>query len=357
MEETIPSIREVVADSKNEIEKAQQPKEIDVTPAEEAGTVSPVAGGCAMCHGEGWVFFGGIGEQCLACEGTGDAHAAIDVPLMKSNQIRVLTPWKEGAWVFDDPTVGLNREPFVTSFGEIIDTMVKGIKDAEDGFMLWFSGEPFEGANEVFSLANKDGKENRCGNDYKYDKDGRIGWLCPAMYKYFNIAPQNMYFKCEALANKRPVIGRKLEAVFEKFFTSPQMLHKMMREMAGVLGYHVSPSIPDDVTKTATDFFKLDKRFKAEKYVTKDDKYYWSISMMGTPEEVAAILAKVYELVGAHDLRLFAEHVEVDGKKFGTVRVETGVYEPEDVFSVSKYPKFQGWGVEGFNRWGHYDFD
>ena len=347
--ETTPSIREVVADLQNEIEKARQQKEIDPTPAEEAGIESPVAlpvitRYCKECEGSGWYIENGIGMECTACKGTGDvaepmvpAIPAEPVPLMKANQIRVITPWKAGAWIFDDETVGLNQEPFVTSFGDIIDTMVKGIKDAQDGFMLWFSGEPFDGANETFSLANKDGKECKGGNDYRYDKDGRVGWLCPAMYKYFNIAPQKMYFKCEALKNKRPILGRKLEGIFNNYFEKPTLFHKMMREMAIAMGYHVTPKMPEEVKAVEKEMAKVSPLFKTTRHVTAEDKYYWCFSLMAAPEEVANLLKPVYAIIGINDLQLFVEDITVDKKKFGTIRVETGVYEPGSVFEVNKY--------------------
>ena len=63
------------------------------------------------------------------------------------NSIMILMPYKYyGSWVFDDPAVGLVREPFVAGIDTMIDQMVKDIPDAENGFKLWYSPRrPFPG--------------------------------------------------------------------------------------------------------------------------------------------------------------------------------------------------------------------
>ena len=56
------------------------------------------------------------------------------------NAIVLIQPYRhEGVWVFDDETVGLVREPFVSGADVIIDRMVEGIPGAEKGFNLFFS--------------------------------------------------------------------------------------------------------------------------------------------------------------------------------------------------------------------------
>jgi hypothetical protein len=63
-----------------------------------------------------------------------------------ANVLMVIAPyWFEGTWVFDDPAVGLNREPFVLGVPEMIDELVKDIPDAREGFRLIFSERPFPG--------------------------------------------------------------------------------------------------------------------------------------------------------------------------------------------------------------------
>jgi hypothetical protein len=64
-----------------------------------------------------------------------------------SNSILVVAPYRySGTWVFDDPRVGLQAEPF------------------------WYYSE-------------------------KYDQEG---WLCPALFQYFRRAPKDIYVKAEA---------------------------------------------------------------------------------------------------------------------------------------------------------------
>jgi hypothetical protein len=62
------------------------------------------------------------------------------------NSILVIHPYKsDGVWMFDDPSVGLQREPFVAGADLIIDRMVEGIPNAEDGVTMFFSASQFPG--------------------------------------------------------------------------------------------------------------------------------------------------------------------------------------------------------------------
>ena len=52
-----------------------------------------------------------------------------------ANSIAVLMPYRHaGTWVFDDPAVGLRREPFVAGIPEMMDQLVEDIPDAD---RLW----------------------------------------------------------------------------------------------------------------------------------------------------------------------------------------------------------------------------
>ena len=56
------------------------------------------------------------------------------------NAILTIEPYRhDGAWVFDEPRVGLHREPFVSGIIEMIDRLVVGIPDAAQGFRLRFA--------------------------------------------------------------------------------------------------------------------------------------------------------------------------------------------------------------------------
>ena len=64
------------------------------------------------------------------------------------NAIGVIAPYKyEGMWVFDDPAVGLVREPFVAGIDTMIDKAVTIIPNAERGFRAIFSAMPFPGTD------------------------------------------------------------------------------------------------------------------------------------------------------------------------------------------------------------------
>src|SRR5207247_1944864 len=86
--------------------------------------------------------FQGTGAQRRQGRGRGPAaHTTMN------NALFVIEPYKSnGTWVFDDPRVGLEREPFVAGMPEIIDLAVRDIPNAEAGFTLIFSANPFPGA-------------------------------------------------------------------------------------------------------------------------------------------------------------------------------------------------------------------
>src|SRR2546428_423082 len=58
--------------------------------------------------------------------------------------ILLIAPYRhEGMWVFDDPKVGLDKEPFISGIDTMIDRVVASIPNAERGFRLLFSTTPF----------------------------------------------------------------------------------------------------------------------------------------------------------------------------------------------------------------------
>ncbi|MBW2645956.1 MAG: hypothetical protein JRE23_07235 [Deltaproteobacteria bacterium] len=109
-----------------------------------------------------------------------------------ANSIFVVSPYKYyGTWVFDDPRVGLVREPFVAGIPEMIDKLVKDIPNADQGFRLLFSASPFPG----YTLKLTWVREERGGNWYFCKEYNSEGWLCPALFKYFDEAPKEIYGK------------------------------------------------------------------------------------------------------------------------------------------------------------------
>jgi hypothetical protein len=111
------------------------------------------------------------------------------------NSIISIHPYKhDGMWVFDDESAGLDKEPFVAGADTIIDKMVAGISDAAAGFTLIFSANPFPGHQAVFEWR----RSEFGGNWYFSPAHDMEGWLCPALFKYFDAAPERIYVQCKA---------------------------------------------------------------------------------------------------------------------------------------------------------------
>ena len=111
-----------------------------------------------------------------------------------ANNIMVIFPYQEeNTWVFDDSTAGLSKEPFVCGIPEMIDIMVQNIPNADKGFRMLFSDNPFPNYQVELAFV----KEEYGGNWYKWEKQNLSGWLCPAMFKYFVDTPKNIYCKAE----------------------------------------------------------------------------------------------------------------------------------------------------------------
>ena len=113
---------------------------------------------------------------------------------MKKNVLVIIAPyWYEGTWVFDDESAGLHREPFVEGVPEIIDAAVTDIPGARDGFRLTFSAAPFPGVGLELTWI----REEFGGHWYKSEQTGREGWLCPALFKYFDEPPKKIFARAE----------------------------------------------------------------------------------------------------------------------------------------------------------------
>lgn len=112
------------------------------------------------------------------------------------NSIFVIRPYKYlTLWVFDDEKAGLSQEPFVSGADEIIDLMVKDIPDADKGFILIFSATPFPSHQIELKWQGEDGG----GNWYYAIKFEKEGWLCPALFKYFDKAPKHLYAQAKTM--------------------------------------------------------------------------------------------------------------------------------------------------------------
>jgi hypothetical protein len=111
------------------------------------------------------------------------------------NRVYTIEPYKhEGTWVFDDPRVGLEREPFVAGVTEMMDRLTASIPDAANGFRLLFAAQPFDGYENRLTWLRADPVE---GNWYRAEDQGDEGWLCPALLCYFPVAPHAVYLRAE----------------------------------------------------------------------------------------------------------------------------------------------------------------
>ena len=110
------------------------------------------------------------------------------------NSLMVIAPYKHnGMWVFDDPSVGLNKEPFIAGIDTMIDKITADIPNAQRGFRAIFSAAPFPGYEAKLEWR----REESGGNWYYSDKYKMEGWLCPALFKYFATAPREIYVRAE----------------------------------------------------------------------------------------------------------------------------------------------------------------
>lgn len=108
------------------------------------------------------------------------------------NSIHVIHPrWEDGALVFDDPAVGLVREPFVAGADVALGLLAQRVPGCSKAFTLLFSGGSFPGHQAQMEWR----REEHGGNWYWCEQLGFEGWLCPALLKYFDVAPKNLYLE------------------------------------------------------------------------------------------------------------------------------------------------------------------
>jgi hypothetical protein len=115
-------------------------------------------------------------------------------------------------WVFDDARTKLKAEAFVLGASEMIHRLVqaKAIPDAGQGFALSFAAEPFghdvelrwiETSEAATATGSSLGSLPSEGNWYTGEVAGEpmTCWLCPALFCYFEEAPEKIFAKAEPL--------------------------------------------------------------------------------------------------------------------------------------------------------------
>ena len=106
-------------------------------------------------------------------------------------------------WVFDDELTGLKEEAFVSGMSEMITRMItmKDIPNAVHGFIMSFDEIPFGHDVELQWLRADDPDTLMAGNWYRGDIAGQSmdGWLCPALFCYFDQAPMTLFVRADQL--------------------------------------------------------------------------------------------------------------------------------------------------------------
>ena len=155
------------------------------------------------------------------------------------NALLIIQPyWHEDAWVFDDASKGLEKEPLDGISGELeeaerwlaqtsrtIDYLVKDIPNARQGFILLCSLQPFAGYQVELKLEGKEGG----GYSYKA-KDSSAGWwLSPTLLSYSEAPPESIYVKAEPRRAKYDRI-RELVALRDRVEKLEQSVGKLTLE-------------------------------------------------------------------------------------------------------------------------------
>ena len=115
------------------------------------------------------------------------------------NSLFVIEPYRHaGTWVFDDARVDLKAEPFIAGIPEMIDRLIAPIEGSENGFRLIFSASNFPGAQLELTREHEEVE----GWWYRADAYDAHGWLCPALFKYFDEAPEGIWVRAESLSSE-----------------------------------------------------------------------------------------------------------------------------------------------------------
>tara|TARA_R100000008_G_C3581403_1_gene168783 strand:- start:1202 stop:1567 length:366 start_codon:yes stop_codon:yes gene_type:complete len=109
------------------------------------------------------------------------------------NALYVISPYKiEGQWVFDDSSKGLEREPLVCGADILCSQLFKKYGD----FNLIFSDNKLPKFDfHLKKHTSKTDLDMTNGTWYKVAGSDLDVWLCPALFRYYDKAPENLYIK------------------------------------------------------------------------------------------------------------------------------------------------------------------
>ena len=105
------------------------------------------------------------------------------------NSLYIIQPYRDlGTWLFDDESRNIIREPFVLGVPQMIDMYLeqKGIQ--ANKFTLIFSNKDIPNADAKL-IKERDLNEGAWYSLVGTDKEG---WICPAILKYYETAPDKL---------------------------------------------------------------------------------------------------------------------------------------------------------------------
>lgn len=103
------------------------------------------------------------------------------------NSINIIHPYKyHNQWVFDDENKNLDKEAFVAGADDLITKLLDGQIEC----VIIFSEIQFPGAKHNIEFV----KPYNNGSVYYHKELDHQLWLCPALLKYFDKPPAQIYF-------------------------------------------------------------------------------------------------------------------------------------------------------------------
>ena len=161
-----------------------------------------------------------------------------------ANALMAIEPyWHEGTWVFDDVSMGLEKEPIEgrfegemaaimelvgvtgTGLSKMIDYLVKDIPDARSGFILLFSSQPFVGYQVELTRV----EEEYDGWIYRAKNYRAEPWLPPTLLRYFDTPPESLYVRAERSRNEYHLI-KEVIALKDRIKELEQLVGKLTLE-------------------------------------------------------------------------------------------------------------------------------
>ena len=113
------------------------------------------------------------------------------------NSIFSIKPYRIGessTFVFDDKNTGLVAEAFVCGVSEMMHRAIEKFGINEKKLVCNFSHLKFP-SKSLVHLTKLGEDEGGVGTWYRWEDEEMDGWFCPALFKYFPEAPENMYIE------------------------------------------------------------------------------------------------------------------------------------------------------------------